>query len=840
MFSVKNTPLSFLTGYSYERVNVFHRTVAMIGWAEGVVHTVTIILALNQAVPKRTDILFRPVNILGIVSLALWSIMMFTFPLLKKRFYECFFFIHIILFPALAVTVYFHHPRCRIFVWVGVGIFVLDRIVRCDRMFWHNRFANQMKAAVEIVPGENLLITIPRPAIRWTPGSHVFLRLPWLSFAQSHPFTILTYDNAPTAASTKNLQLLIHPAQGQTRKMYDMVKAYEKENGSNCNVPKQLTAYIDGPYGTSSNKYGYFDSVILFATGSGVTYISPIALHLIRHGSCKRIEFVWSIRQREDLVVMQERLRELASVAAQPGHHPSRLTLRLHYTGPKESEGPITNSMLVDEAVRYQADVGRSLSQNGLTREQSNRIKLQRTVTLDASSQVCRHCTASRIAPRRVRKSSAALTPPDEPEIRSLSREWSFTVAEDRAGRGGKPLPSSPSQHMGSKSRHHKNVSFDEATYMQGIEDVSEPFQPKQWGVPRQLSIHKDLGEPSMTPSPNHDINSYFPLGRQDAVSDDGAENDDYVHDMPATAIAYPQLSSQIPQQQHPSIEVPRTRPYRGGAEDPMAPVIPMVQLKESVGSRSTMVTSALPRIESYGADLEDGEGDIATTGHSLPPSPSSRDFAYELEGQPGPDVHIRHTSLDPLLSTVHSDPASRDHSPDHNVHTAKPSHLRSLFHRPGHSHHHHYAPTQAHMHAHEPEPEMEPETPTPLEGESPGSAAAATARRSSGNSIPTIAADLPEPYTVKPAFTRDRPLDLEAILLQGRPDIATIIRDVINESQNDETVAIGACGTTAMLGNVRRAACEGMRTRGEGRRKSGRKGMGAPSTSLFCEEFGW
>ena len=63
--------------------------------------------------------------------------------------------------------------------------------------------------------------------------------------------------------------------------------------------------------------------------------------------------------------------------------------------------------------------------------------------------------------------------------------------------------------------------------------------------------------------------------------------------------------------------------------------------------------------------------------------------------------------------------------------------------------------------------------------------------------------------------------------MVNGRPDIDTLIKERVAQSADWERVAIAACGPDRMMKTVRRAAAEVIRVKG-------------PSVELHCEQFGW
>jgi hypothetical protein len=79
---------------------------------------------------------------------------------------------------------------------------------------------------------------------------------------------------------------------------------------------KPLIAFIDGPYGGSQGDFACFDSVILIAGSTGVTFTLPLLLDLAHRARkqtkplpVRRVEFVWVVRKIEYISWISEELQ---------------------------------------------------------------------------------------------------------------------------------------------------------------------------------------------------------------------------------------------------------------------------------------------------------------------------------------------------------------------------------------------------------------------------------------------------------------------------------------------------------------------------------------------------
>lgn len=171
-----------------------------------------------------------------------------------------------------------------------------------------------MDATAEFLSGDFVRLRLHRPShFHWAPGQTAYLIMPSVSRLpfEAHPFTIASLNSTlfdvpeeqePTsekcaeiglakgvAPSWKELVFFINVRKGFTARLKDAALKGDK-----------IKVFVDGPYGPSPN-LGSYDTSVLIAGGSGVSYTLPVLLDIIervRNGEskCRRIVFIWSIR----------------------------------------------------------------------------------------------------------------------------------------------------------------------------------------------------------------------------------------------------------------------------------------------------------------------------------------------------------------------------------------------------------------------------------------------------------------------------------------------------------------------------------------------------------------
>lgn len=165
--------------------------------------------------------------------------------------------------------------------------------------------------------------------VRWTPGQHVFVKVPGLSLLGNHPFTVasLPADDGnglvyPRGSNT--MKFLVRSRAGFTRQLWERV---EKETGGS------LRSCIDGPYGgVGVDLARMYDAFVMVAGGGGITAVLPWLQHIvggIANGmnQVTKIKFIWIARKQEHFSWVVEDLKELASRAP-----PGTLEISFHVT----------------------------------------------------------------------------------------------------------------------------------------------------------------------------------------------------------------------------------------------------------------------------------------------------------------------------------------------------------------------------------------------------------------------------------------------------------------------------------------------------------------------------
>ncbi len=290
ILAAKNQPLRFLTGRSYESLNIFHRRLGELLCLEAFLHAAGMVIVWYHLIRPNgyglVRFLLLPINLLGIGAFLSYEILYLTsLASFRQRWYELFLGLHVVLQVAALVFVFFHHLSSRPYVSIALGVFLVDRLVY---RLWVN--SKTVEATAKILEDEETVklstTIILRPGISlfsffrrsitagWKATDHVFISVPSISnkhIIQAHPFTILSA--APTTnLQTRKLELLVRAQDGFSR---DLLNA--------THLHRQLQIRLDGPYGSSHARDMLEDSdvALVIAGGSGIAVGWPLIQHLL-------------------------------------------------------------------------------------------------------------------------------------------------------------------------------------------------------------------------------------------------------------------------------------------------------------------------------------------------------------------------------------------------------------------------------------------------------------------------------------------------------------------------------------------------------------------------------
>lgn len=233
-----------------------------------------------------------------------------SFSIIRHAFYETFKVLHVLL-SVFAIVAVFYHVRLQKywqtdFLYPAIALWALDHAGRVARLVYGNIGAGGTKMLVEALQGSccRVTVTMARP---WAfkPGQHAYLYMPFLSYWQSHPFTVAWCEEVQQSESEK-FQNICHAEYvgGRKTSMSFLVRGREGFSGKLCakvaaSKDGRMTAWglLEGPYGGlhSMRSYG---TMMFFAGGVGITDPLPNVRELVERYSqgttaTRRVVLIW-------------------------------------------------------------------------------------------------------------------------------------------------------------------------------------------------------------------------------------------------------------------------------------------------------------------------------------------------------------------------------------------------------------------------------------------------------------------------------------------------------------------------------------------------------------------
>lgn len=313
----KKNIVGWLVGTSYERLNWLHRWTSRCLLLTSTIHMGYWFASWapygDYALEKiREDRIART----GLIAWAilLWVVFSSSTPI-RGWGYEFFVLQHLASFIVFLYFVYSHTPAAQhVWLWIPVGLFVFDRVVRAlyvvylNLAIFHPKQRTQGRSSgiwackAELTPlsHDTTRITIPNPPMGWSPGQHVFLSCHSVVPLQSHPFTIASIP------SDGKLEFLVKANKGGTLRLFRHAEKNHVLPTSAGEVTlRTKSVAIEGPYGRM-RPLKQFDSVVLFAGSSGASFTVPLLRDLVRTWSTavavtRHIRFVWVVKSKGQL-----------------------------------------------------------------------------------------------------------------------------------------------------------------------------------------------------------------------------------------------------------------------------------------------------------------------------------------------------------------------------------------------------------------------------------------------------------------------------------------------------------------------------------------------------------
>ncbi|BEJ12085.1 hypothetical protein CspHIS471_0205450 [Cutaneotrichosporon sp. HIS471] len=282
------TPLPvpvFLPSLSYEHYNFLHRWAGRSVWLAATVH---MSCWLNQYISTgQWDQVWKSKTVRGMIAYGMLCMVAITsLKPVRRRFYQVFWAAHVVFFVGFFAAVCYHTSYAFPWVYVCVALYAYDHFARLMRY--------RLKDAT-LVPVDSTLtmIHIPDCDSGWLPTQHVFLRvLRGAGIFEAHPFTITNAPPGALSGNPRGIVLYAKVAGDWTRRLHSMagehgleegdeyelrealMQSNEGKRGHGADHPgRRVTVMLDGPYGGLKLDLSAYESALVVAGGSGVTFL---------------------------------------------------------------------------------------------------------------------------------------------------------------------------------------------------------------------------------------------------------------------------------------------------------------------------------------------------------------------------------------------------------------------------------------------------------------------------------------------------------------------------------------------------------------------------------------
>ncbi|KAJ7018681.1 ferric reductase like transmembrane component-domain-containing protein [Mycena alexandri] len=338
---MKNNILTFLTGISFDKLNILHRIAARVLcvmlWIHGVGHIIESGRAGNL------EDLQQPWFLCGITAISSLTLLcLFSIRPLRSRSYELFLVAHLFLALIVLCGAYYHanNNGFGYFLWPSLMVWGVDRFLRFIRIFcvngglftlFNTKTSHPLRAEVEIISppisSRNGQTPGPFPVVagpacvplnpEHIPRAAESQRLSQDSSdkANSLESTTTTLETPSPPHYSKKLVFLLRVHDGFTKRLLNAA--------GSASLPNQMfNTYIDG--------------------GSGISFTLPLLLDVIRaanmgtNSTCRRVVMVWAIRDADQIKAISDDLL----LALNGVSNSIAMDIRIHITAslPDESD----------------------------------------------------------------------------------------------------------------------------------------------------------------------------------------------------------------------------------------------------------------------------------------------------------------------------------------------------------------------------------------------------------------------------------------------------------------------------------------------------------------------
>lgn len=314
LFAGRNNILQWFTRWEYSTFVMFHRWVSRIAVILFTIHGICYAILQSLKLKIRAYVWWGIASEYAGVLTCIQGILE-----LRRKWYEAFLVLHIVLALAFVVGACLHVKDLYFlsFYYCSACLWMLDRGIRLQRIF---TFGFPL-AQVELFEDLTLKVIVPKPTLfEAEGGGHCFVHfLQWRCFWQSHPFTYTVVND--------QIVFYIKVKDGVTNRLRQFLENNPEKTAS-------IRVAVEGSYGEATAAFRY-DTSVFIAGGSGIPGIYSELMEAGKHKclgtptSHRKVVLVWIVRDYGATLWFYDELKALENTGIETWIYVTRPTRSL-------------------------------------------------------------------------------------------------------------------------------------------------------------------------------------------------------------------------------------------------------------------------------------------------------------------------------------------------------------------------------------------------------------------------------------------------------------------------------------------------------------------------------
>lgn len=327
LFAGRNNILQWVTRWEYATFVTLHRWVSRIMMLLLFIHSNNYALMLKQMKSHKLEELYIFWGIIGTYSGII--IIVQSLLVLRRRWYEAFLIMHIILAGLFMVGAWLHVKELNFlwFAYCSAWLWLLDRVMRIHRLV---TFGFPL-AEVKLYEDNCLKVSVKKPeGFEAEGGGHCFVHfLHWYCFWQSHPFTYTVVG--------ENIIFYVKVKEGVTQTLGEFLQSHPDQTA-------HIRVAVEGSYGEATPAAKYNTSVFV-AGGNGIPGIFAEAIQAAKSQNYKRkVKLLWVVREYPAVLWFYDELISLKGSPIETEIYVTRPAHRIAPEGERDKSAQLLNT----------------------------------------------------------------------------------------------------------------------------------------------------------------------------------------------------------------------------------------------------------------------------------------------------------------------------------------------------------------------------------------------------------------------------------------------------------------------------------------------------------------